>query len=346
MTGHRMQEEMAAQPAVLRRLVARRDRIAEDIRGCLPRPLRGIVLVARGSSDNAAVHGRYVLEAAARVPVALAAPSLQTRYGVVPALEGHLAIGVSQSGATPEIVSTLGLLADGGATTVAITNVADSPLADLADVTIPLEAGDEVAVPATKTFTAQAAAFCLIAEALAGESAASSGWDRAIAAVEDALDDPGPVDALADVIAAGQTLLLVGRGFLYGAALEVGLKLSETTGMAVHGISPADLLHGPIATVRPGSRVLCLATPGPVADDVRGIAEDLAGRGADVAAIAPDPSLVPAAAPIIPVLDGVPEELAILPHVTRGQQLAHATATRLGVDPDQPFALRKVTRTT
>jgi glucosamine--fructose-6-phosphate aminotransferase (isomerizing) len=346
MTGERMLEEMAAQPEVLRRLVGRRATVVEALRRRLPSPLRGIVLVARGSSDNAAIHGRYVLEAAARVPVALAAPSLHTRYGVVPALEGFLAIGVSQSGATPEIVTTLEVLARGGARTVAITNAADSPLAGLADLTVPLEAGEEIAVPATKTFTAQAAAFCLVAEAFGGQLATPTGWDRAIAAVEDALADPGPVEALAAQIEPDDVLLLVGRGYLYGAALEVGLKLSETTGMAVHGTSPADLLHGPIATVKERTRALCLASAGPVADDVREIAHDLAQRGARVAAIAADPALVPAAAPVIPVLPDVPESLAILPHVVRGQQLAHATATRLGVDPDQPFALRKVTPTT
>lgn len=346
MNGEQMDAEMAEQPAVLRALGGRRAEVAELLRQVVPRPLRGIVLVARGSSDNAAVHGRYLLEAAARVPVAMAAPSLHTRYGVRPRLDGFLAIGVSQSGATPEIVSCLQMLGEGGAATVAVTNVDGSPLADSADVTLLLGAGAELAVPATKTFLAQAAAFSLLADALAdGPLWPQAGWERAVEAVEDVLVTPAAVDRLVAELQGAERVLPVGRGFLYGAALEVGLKLAETTGLPVAGTSPADLLHGPIATVGSGTRALCLVGPGPVAADVRGIADALVARGARVAAITADPALVPAADLVVPVLAGVPEPLAVLPLVVRGQQLALATALALGIDPDAPFALSKVTPT-
>jgi glutamine---fructose-6-phosphate transaminase (isomerizing) len=345
MSGERMHAEMAEQPEVLRRLTSRRDEVAELVRRTLPEPLRGIVLVARGSSDNAAMHGRYLLETTAQVPVALAAPSLQTRYGVRPRLEGFLAVGVSQSGATPEIVSTLQELRAGGAATIAITNVAGSPLARDADAALLLEAGEELAVPATKTFTAQAAAFVLLAEALAVRPLTLD-WTRAIDAVEDVLATPEAIGPLAERFATADRVLPVGRGWLYGAALEVGLKLAETTGLAVHGISPADLQHGPIAAIHPGTQALCLVAHGPVAADLAATASALRARGAAIAVIAEDDTLVPDADVVVPVMAGVPEMLALLPQVVRGQQLAARTAVLRGIDPDAPFALSKVTRTT
>jgi glutamine---fructose-6-phosphate transaminase (isomerizing) len=342
-----MLREMAEQPTVLRHLLERRGELIGVLREAVPVPLRGLVLVARGSSDNAAVHGRYLLEYAAGVPVALAAPSLQTRYRVTPRLDGFVAVAVSQSGAIPEIVDTLARLGEGGAQTVAVTNTAGSPLDQAAAVTVLLEAGEERAVPATKTVTAQLAALCILVEALAPrEPWPAAAWPVAIDAVAEVLDDHAPVDEVAAQLADTNRVLPVGRGFLYGAALELGLKLAETTGLAVQGTSPADLRHGPIATVHGRTHALCLAAPGPVLEDVRAIAEDLVARGARVTAVAPADAAVTAAATTLPVPAGVPEPLAALPQVVRGQQLARSTALRRGIDPDTPFSLQKVTPTT
>src|ERR1700712_3162743 len=142
-----MTAEMAEQPRVLAALAGRRDELIAHVREALPAAPAGIVLVARGSSDNAAVFGRYVLELATRRPVALAAPSLTTRYGVEDRLDGWLAVGVSQSGKTPEIVSVLEAFGAGGAGTVAINNDPASPVAGAAAATIDTAAGAEKAVP-------------------------------------------------------------------------------------------------------------------------------------------------------------------------------------------------------
>lgn len=344
-TGTRMAAEMGEQPAVLRRLVRRRLQLGPQLRTISQR-LRGVVLVARGSSDNAAVYGRYVLEHALKVPVALAAPSLQTRYGVTPRLEGFLVIAVSQSGATPEIVDTMRRLASGGGRTLAITNVAGSPLDDAADETILLEAGEEHAVPATKTFTAQVAAFALIAEALAEAVPwQPQEWDNALGAVERVVATAGAVDELAAKLADAGHVVPLGRGFLYAVALEAGLKIAETTGLTVHAYSPADLRHGPIASTSPGTQAACFVNPGPTAADVATTATQLADRGAHVAAVTPDADLVPCATTTVAVPAGVAEPLAALPHVVRAQQLALATARLRGVDPDAPFSLEKITPT-
>src|SRR4051795_8051020 len=157
---------MAEQPEVLRRLIARRDKIAQSLQIAAATSLDGVCLLARGSSDNVAVHARYVLEMATGRPVGLAAPSLHTLYGVQVDYSNQLVIAVSQSGETPEIVTVLERLAAAGATTVAVTNDAGSALARAAHVVLDLQAGAEVAVPATKTVTAQLVALALIARGL------------------------------------------------------------------------------------------------------------------------------------------------------------------------------------
>jgi glucosamine--fructose-6-phosphate aminotransferase (isomerizing) len=245
-SGALMAAEMAEQPRVLAALAERRAALVADVRAVLPRPPAGIVLVARGSSDNAAVYGRYALELATGRPVALAAPSLVTRYGVRGDLDGWLAVGVSQSGRTPEIVTVLRALRASGARTVAITNDREGPLAEAADATIDTAAGDERAVPATKTVTAQFAAFAALAEAAAADPAAlpwdAAAWRALPDAVQRVLDDVEPVRRAAGVVGDAHGLVSAARGILLGAALEAALKLKETTGILAEGASAAGVL--------------------------------------------------------------------------------------------------------
>ena len=154
-----MLREMAEQPEVLARLLSRRIEVGVEAPA-------GTIIVARGSSDHAAIYGRYLLELATRRPVALAAPSLFTRYGAETDASGWLVVGVSQSGRTPEIVDVVERLRATGGHAIAITNNGDSPLAEAAETVIELGAGEENAVPATKTYTAQMAAFAVLANAL------------------------------------------------------------------------------------------------------------------------------------------------------------------------------------
>lgn len=344
--GHLMRHEMAEQPHVVRQLAGRSAEIRSVVRRILPEPLAGIVLVARGSSDFAAVYARYLLEYVAGRPVTLAAPSLYTRYGRRTDFAGWLAVGVSQSGQTPEIVDTISRLGDCGASTLALTNVPDSPLQDAADETVALGAGSEEAVPATKTFTAQVAAFAQIAAALGSVPWSDDDWSRAIAAMDDVLADPAPAAALAAELAGQRRLLSLGRGFLYAAAMEAGLKLAETTGIQVAAYSPADLQHGPIAMAAPELHALAFVSPGPVADDLHDVAAQLSRRGVSVHAVAPDPALLSSGEVGLPVPEGTPEGLSPLVHIVRAQQLALELALVRGIDPDRPGGLSKVTATT
>lgn len=337
--GSWMASEMAEQPEVLRRLLGDRAEVQGSIRELAPRELRGVTLVARGSSDNAATYGRYLIEMAARVPVSLAAPSLHTLYGVTPRLAGHLVVAVSQSGRTPEIVTVLERCREAGAATVAITNEADSPLAAAAQASVVLRAGDERAVPATKTFTSQLAAFAVVAEALGEVPFEPSDWERLPAAVEDVLGDAASAARAAQRLLGRAPLLTVSRGLLYPVALEAALKIKETTLAQAEGFSVADLRHGPIAVVGERSAVVTFSAPGPAAADVESLAGEVAERGAAVVRVSPDDDTD------LALPDGLPEALQAIPATVRAQQLAFELAVAGGHDPDRPAGLSKVTAT-
>ena len=338
-----MAREMAEQPAVIDALLARRHEFAARVRAIAPRPLAGLILIARGSSDNAAVYGRYLLEAATRRPVSLAAPSLWTRYGIEEDLRGHLAVGVSQSGRTPEIADTLARVRDAGAATVAVTNEADSPLAAAAHETIDLRVGPELAVPATKTVTAQLAAFAILAHALGEPLWPERAWAEVPRAQTELLADDASAAVAGAAIARSGNHVQLGRGYLFAVALEGALKIAETTGFAASGFSVADFLHGPIAIARPGTSAVAYAVNGPVAQDVREAAARARDAGAELIAIG---EAVGAADIHVPVPERVPEPLAPLVHIVRAQQLALHATLALGRDPDRPQGLTKVTPTT
>ncbi|MGH9184123.1 MAG: SIS domain-containing protein [Acidimicrobiales bacterium] len=335
-----MAAEMAEQPDVLARLIERRSAVAGVLGGCIPDPLHGIVLVARGSSDHAAVYGRYVLETATGKPVGLAAPSLHTLYRVPADYRRILVVGISQSGRTPEIVTVLERLKAAGAATLAVTNDVSSPLAQVGDAVVDLGAGSEEAVPATKTFTATVAVLAFLAEALGRVPWSGDQWKRVPEAVSEALADDAPPRHAAGVIGDAGGLVVVARGFLFGVALEAALKLKEAAAVLAQGYSAADLLHGPIAVVEEDFPVVLLHVPGPTAADVAELVATLRHRGAEVLRVAPDPHAE------LPVPGDLPEALAAFPVAVRAQQLAHALALHRGLDPDRPPGLTKVTPTT
>lgn len=339
MPGAVMAAEMAQQPDRLAALLDRADEIARQVRALVPTPLAASVLVARGSSDHAATIGRYLLELATGRPVASASPSLHTLYRAPADFSGCLAVAVSQSGRTPEIVAVVERAREAGGRTLALTNDPGAPLATAADETILLGTGDERAVPATKTVTAQVAAFALIAQAL-GEV----GFVPAIRAqlpdlVAGLLTNEEPAADVAEWLAGSSRLATAARGLLLGAAAEAALKVEECTGIFAAGLSAADLRHGPIATTTSMLPVLAFVHPGPACADVLDLVADLRARGA------PTRIAGPADGSALPWPAGVPESAATVLAVVRGQQVALALARRLGRDPDRPPGLHKITAT-
>jgi len=330
--GARMEADMRVQPEVVGAL-------ASGPRPLVREPQDGIVIVARGSSDYAAIYGRYLLEAATGRPVALAAPSLQTLYGVESRLSGWLAVGISQSGRTPEIATVLDRYKRAGARTLAITNDPDSPLAHSADSSLALGAGEEGAVPATKTFTAQLAAMALVAEALGPVSWGEADWERVPPAMEAVLGDFAAAERAAARLDGADELVALGRGYLMPVALEAALKLREAARLRAEGWSAADFRHGPVTVAGADLPVLAVSAAGPAAADVEELAGEAAGSGATVLRLADDEHAD------LTYPGDMAEPLRAIPAALRAQQLALALARRRGVDPDSPPGLRKVTPT-
>lgn len=332
-----MQQEMRQQPDVLAHLVARFESDTAAVANLIPDPLSSVVFIGRGSSDNAATLGRYATELATGRPASLSAPSLTTRYRSPQRCDGVLAIALSQSGRTPEIDFTLHAMRDAGARTVAITNDPSSPLASSADLTLPLEAGAEQAVPATKTVTAQLLTVLAVASALGPlplNQEDLRALPRQAAAV---LAESAPARRVATKWATQNTLLAVARGFLLAAAQETALKIRETAVITAIGTSSADLLHGPIAAVQKSSTVLLLDGDPATTTDIAELHARLSRLGAEVQVLSP------AATAALQIPQTTSALLAPILAVVQGQQLAVELALARGFDPDRPTGLSKVT---
>lgn len=339
-TTTRMALEIAEQPSAARDTLEHLLPLRERLRS-LAEGRRRVLLVARGSSDNAAVYGRYLLEVAAGVPAALAAPSVATHYDARLDLSDSVVVSVSQSGSTAEIVETQEWARRCGAATVAVTNVEGSPLADAADVALVTRAGPEVAVPATKTYLTQMVALAVVADALGGGLAAA--LDRVPGAVSDLLATD--VADAARALAEAEQVVVSGRGLLLGTALETALKLEETCLRPVRGYSYADLRHGPISVVTTGVLAVLVASgDGPLAGPMVELATDLRGRGARILGIGGTAAFAGECDVHLPGPD-LPEVVAPIASIVPAQLTIERLARDLGLDPDQPRGLAKVTRT-
>ena len=341
----RMRVEIAEQPEALRRTF---DALLPQAGAleALGRETRQVLFVARGSSDNAAVYGQYLCSVHAGRLASLAAPSVATVYRADLDLRGVLAVAVSQSGATEEIVTTLEWARRCGARTVAVTNVAGSLLAEAADVPLITRAGTELAVPATKTYTTQLAALAVLALSIGkGPGAGAEALSGVPDAVEAMLEVAPAAEALAERLTYVDTLVVSGRGFAYSTALELSLKLKETCYVTAVGLSYADLVHGPIAIVDADTPALLVAAAsGPMLPEMTGLARRIAGTGADVYGIGGDPDFAAVCRAALPG-PSLPEHLAPFALVVPGQLLVEALARAKGLDPDAPRGLDKVTQT-
>jgi glutamine---fructose-6-phosphate transaminase (isomerizing) len=332
--------EIRAQPDVVARLLEREAvalrTLAAELRRRRP---RYAVIAARGSSDNAARYAQHVLGRILRLPVVLATPSLHTLYDAPPRFIDAIVVGISQSGASPDVVSVVAEGARQGALTAAITNDPTSPLAAAAAHVVDLGAGEERSVAATKTYTASLAAIA----ALAAEG--NPELTRDVARLPEALAAQlalaGDAAAAVDAAAGWERLTVVGRGAHYATAFEAALKVRELAGIVAEAYSPADLLHGPIATAGPGQPLLAIAPSGPTEGSMRELIAAARERGAHVAAIGHDPAL---GDPFLELVE-VPEWLGPAVAIVPAQLLAVGLAERRGVDVDAPFGLSKITLT-
>ena len=341
-----MRTEIGQQPAALRAtLDALLPRSAEA--GQLAAGCRQVLFIARGTSDNAAVYGSYLLQARAGMLATLGSPSIATEYRSRLDLSGVLAVALSQSGQTEEIVETLAWARDCGAVTLAITNGASSALAGVADLALVTQAGPEHAVPATKTFTTQLAALAVLAIGLGADldpgqlRSVPDEIERMLATGLDEILDP-----IVTELTAAAGVVVSGRGLAYAAALELALKLKEACYLHAMGLSWADLLHGPIAVVDAQTPAILLAAgSGPALPGTIELARRVVAAGARAYAIGGGAGLAAASSRAVPGLP-LPEWLAPFGLIVPGQLLTEALSRRLGIDPDSPRGLSKVTQTT
>jgi glutamine---fructose-6-phosphate transaminase (isomerizing) len=324
--------EIEEQPTVVARLLAQQSarvrQVAEVVRQRQP---RAIVLVARGSSDNAAVYGRYLFEVCNRQLTSLAAPSSLTLYGTGPRLDDTVVIGVSQSGRGEDVVAYVREARAQGAATVAIVNDETSPLASTAEWVLACLAGAEVSVPATKTVTAQMTLLAMLSRALS-DSDAYGGLQPLPAALERALAFRAEAVEMARRLAKTTLAAVIGRGFAFPPALEIALKLKETSYTRAEPFSAADFLHGPVALVEPNFSILLLDVGGRSSEASEDIARAVSARGGQ-------PVFLRAGE------YGVAEPYASIVVLVLGQLLAIELAQALGFDPARPRGLQKVTST-
>jgi glucosamine--fructose-6-phosphate aminotransferase (isomerizing) len=339
-----VEDELREQPAALERFLTAETARASEIAGAIFRDdVRYLQIVSRGSSSNVARYMQYLFGTVNRLPVAFATPSLYTVYDAPPELGPAAAIGISQSGASPDVVAVLAEARRQKRPTLAITNDPTSPLAQTADWILPLHAGKERAVAATKTYLNSIAAVALLASARdaarlnelhAIPHAVSEQIERSLAASE-GLDRYRRVEG-GSVIA---------RGVNYGTAFEIALKIRELSGAQFEAFSSADLLHGPIAALRSGRPAIVIAPSGRTLTSMAAAVEKVRERGSEVIAISDDPEFLHAADTALPLVTDVPEWLSPLLTVVPGQVAAIRLATLHGVDVDSPVGLTKITLT-
>ena len=338
-----MRTEIGEQPAALRAtldaLLPRTAEVAAVAEGT-----RQVLFIGRGTSDNAAVYGSYLLQVYAGRLATLASPSVATTYRSRDDLSGVLAVALSQSGQTEEIIETLSWAADCGARTIAVTNAAQSPLAAAAELALVTEAGPERAVPATKTFVTQLAALAVLGVGL-GADLDPDELRRVPGEIERMLAEPGDIQGAAAALAGAAGMVVSGRGLAYAAALELALKLKEACYLHAMGLSYADLLHGPIAVVDVDTpAIIVAADSGPALDGAVRLARRVTGAGATALAVGGGPALAAACTRALPG-PRLPEWLAPIGLIVPGQLLTEALARQLGLDPDSPRGLSKVTQT-
>jgi glucosamine--fructose-6-phosphate aminotransferase (isomerizing) len=340
-----MLEEIAEQPAALARTIAEeRDKVARLGAFLKARDINLIVLVARGSSDNAALFGRYLLEITTGIPVNLAAPSVHTLYGARLRLERALVVGVSQSGEGEDINVALEHSRACGAYTLGITNEPESTMAGIVDETLLMHGGRERSVAATKTFTGQLIHFYMLAAALADRSERPR-YEAIPDYAARALDLRAEIEQLVARYVFMENCVVVGRGLAYANAFEMALKLMETCYVVAERFSSADFLHGPVALVERHFPVIAFAPPGVTLPSVRELLGRLRDLHADTLVFTADDEAARTCTRAVRLPPEIDEILAPIPYIIPAQLFAALLADAKGLDPDAPRSLAKVTRT-
>lgn len=340
-----MLAEIAERPAALARTIAEeRAKIAKLGNLLQTRDIHLIVLVARGSSDNAALFGRYLLEITTGIPVSLSAPSVYTVYNAQLRLDHALVVGVSQSGEGEDINRVLESARRSGAYTVGITNEPRSTMASMVDEILLTHGGPERSIAATRTFTGQMLLFYMLAAELA-RSGPPFSYEVIPEFVAGALEQKTAITELVQRYVFMENCVVVGRGLAYANAYELALKLMETCYVVAERFSSADFLHGPLAMVERHFPVILFAPPGVMLPGVKSLIERLRELHADTLAVTSDLEAAGMCTRSIVMSREIDEFHGPIPYIVPGQLFAALLAEAKGLNPDAPRSLSKVTRT-
>lgn len=342
-----LHSEILEQPACLERLLsAQRKNVEQIAKAIRSRDIQFAFLTARGTSDNAGRYANYLWGARNGLPLALATPSLFTYYQQPPKLNNALVVGISQSGQSPDIVSVLQEGKRQGNLTLAITNETDSPLAQSADFVLDIEAGPELAVAATKTYTTELMAIAMLSAALTGDAARWQELEQAAGWVSEALRQDEAVRQLAQRYRYMQQCVVLGRGYNYATAFEWALKLKELTYVEAEPYSSADFQHGPVAMVARGFPVMAVLPKGKVFDSMMTLLKHLqTDLLAELVVISNAPEALSMAQVPFEIPAGVPEWLSPLVGIVPAQLFSYYLTLAKGYDPNQPRTISKITET-
>jgi len=342
-----LQSEIFEQPDCLTHLLkCQRVTVEKTAAAIRQRDIRYVFLAARGTSDNAGRYANYLWGIQNQLPLALATPSLFTYYNRPPKLDGALVVGVSQSGQSPDIVSVIEEGHRQGCLTLAITNSPESSLARAADLVLDIQAGDEKAVAATKTYTTELMAIAMLSAALTNdkkhwrELGQVSGW------AETVLKQDVIIARMSERYRYMQQCVVLGRGFNYCTAFEWALKLKELTYIVAESYSSADFQHGPIAMVEGGFPVLAIAPRGKVFDTLLEMLGRLRGEQlAELVVISDEKRALSLAQSPIQLPDGMPEWLTPIVSIIPAQLFAYHLTRAKGLNPEKPRTIGKITET-
>ena len=339
MTSLMLKEALSAAECVALQLANDTERYAELGRKLRSTSFSTALTVARGSSDHASAYAAYLIMSRLGRVVASLPMSLITLSKAPLVTRDTLAISISQSGQSPDVVEPIRYFRDGGATTIALVNDIDSPLAHAAEYAMPLHAGKEQSVAATKSFITSLVAGARLVAQWQNDPELLAGLDALPESLAQATKEDW--SAAIDVLAPAKNIMVVGRGISFPVALEAGLKFKETSALQAEAFSGAEIKHGPMALIEEGYPLMIFATRGPTQASLIHLADEMRGRGARVLLAAPadvatrDLTLPTAATPD---LDPI---VAIQAFYVMAAKLSAAR----GLNPDQPRHLSKVTKT-
>lgn len=342
-----LHSEIMEQADVLEHLVNHQWDAVQKIAGAVrTQDIDYIFLAARGTSDNAGRYAQYLWGIFNHLPIALAAPSLFSLYKSPPRLKNALVVGISQSGMSPDIVSVLTEGGRQGCPSIAILNTPDSPMGQTASYIIDISAGQEIAVAATKTYTAELMAIAMLSVALRQDEDAYRTLQKVPGWVRVLLEQDAVLGRIAERYRFMDQCVVLGRGFNYATAFEWSLKMKELCYIAAEPYSSADFLHGPVAVISQGYPVMAVVPDGKVADDMLGLLRTLRNeRSAELLVLSNRPEALALAQSRLALPADMPEWVSPIVSIVPAQLFSYHLTRAKGFDTEGPRGLHKVTKT-